>query len=459
MQTIVTHSNVLNALLNELKPIDFRERANLSDGEKLKKQHNVIMTIEEILAVAKKNNWSLCMNHGQVYIYNGQFWKQLFKEELNNFLGTAAEILGVNYYEAKYHTYKADLSKQFISTGYLPRPEKKADEVLINLKNGTFVITPHGYHIRDFAENDFLTYQLPFEYNPEATAEMFQRYLDKVLPDKNQQDILAEFIGYIFIGQQTLKLEKSLILYGTGANGKSVFFIIIQALLGNENVSNFSLQTLTNDTGYQRAKLENKLVNYASEISPRMDSTVFKQLVSGEPVEARLPYGDPFTLDNYAKLIFNTNELPKDVEQNDAFFRRFLILNFVVTIPENERDPELAKKITDNELPGVFNWMLAGLTRLLKQKKFTKSDAVDEMVNQYRIQSDSVQLFLQDDNYEKSDLEFSMTLLYDHYKAYCADSGYKSCSKRKFGERLRNLNYEIVKKNYGMAVKIKKNYI
>ena len=112
-------------------------------------------------------------------------------------------------------------------------------------------------------------------------------------------------------------------LHGTGANGKSVFFEVVSALLGTNNVSNYSLQSLTNDNGYFRARLANKLVNYASEINGKLEASIFKQLVSGEPVEARLPYGQPFVLRDYAKMIFNINQLPKDVEHTNAFFRRF----------------------------------------------------------------------------------------------------------------------------------------
>ena len=65
----------------------------------------------------------------------------LTKPELVDFLGRAAERLGVNPYEAGYHNFRAELVKQFFSTAYVPRPEKNKDEVLINLTNGTFVIT------------------------------------------------------------------------------------------------------------------------------------------------------------------------------------------------------------------------------------------------------------------------------------------------------------------------------
>jgi len=124
---------------------------------------------------------------------------------------------------------------------------------------------------------------------------------------------LAEFVGYVFA--PNLKLEKSLFLYGSGANGKSVFFDIISALLGTQNVSNYSIDTLCEPNGYYRAMIANKLLNYSSEIGKRFEVDKFKQLSSGEPVEARLPYGEPFQIRNYARMVFNANQLPKDIEQ------------------------------------------------------------------------------------------------------------------------------------------------
>jgi putative DNA primase/helicase len=95
--------------------------------------------------------------------------------------------------------------------------------------------------------------------------------------------VLAEYLGYVFVkhGSRSLKEEKALILYGTGANGKSVFFEIVSALLGDQNTCNYSLQSLTDSSGYYRAKLANKLVNYGSEINGRLESSLFKQMVSG----------------------------------------------------------------------------------------------------------------------------------------------------------------------------------
>src|SRR5699024_5176784 len=116
----------------------------------------------------------------------------------------------------------------------------------------------------------------------------------------------------------------------------------------------------------------------------------------------RLPYKDPSIMTEYAKLIFNCNELPKDIEHTDAFFRRFLILSFDVTIPPEEQDKNLHKKIINSELPGVFNWVLLGLERLRVQQKFSDCPASNETVETYRNESDTVRSFLNEVGYEAS---------------------------------------------------------
>jgi putative DNA primase/helicase len=248
-----------------------------------------------------------------------------------------------------------------------------------------------------------------------------------------------------------------LILYGTGANGKSVFFEVVNALLGTQNISSYSLQSLTNENGYFRAKIANTLVNYASEINGKLESSIFKQLVSGEPVEARLPYGQPFILKQYAKLIFNCNELPKDVEHTNAYFRRFLIIPFDVTIPPDKQDKNLHTKIIESELSGVFNWVLDGLQRLLKQKSFSNCDAAKNAVDQYRIESDSVQMFLRENEYSVSNQhETPLKEVYNEYKSFCIENGFRACSNQTFADRLRNCGYNTHRKSIGTVINASK---
>lgn len=484
-QTATPHAEILQQLLEQIEPLDFkalafphveklREQLKKAEPEseqtkdiqkhldklKLTPKHYLVLSIENVLQLAEKNRWGLCKNHDFIYLYNGAFWAEIDKETFQKFLGEAAKRMGVPEYDARFYQFREQLFKQFLATAYLPTPESKKDTVLINLQNGTFEISPQGTKLRPFDRSDFITYQLPFEYDPQAKAPIFEAYLNRVLPDPERQRVLAEYLGFVFIkhGSNVLKEEKALVLYGTGANGKSVLFEVVNALLGAENVSSYSLQSLTNDNGYFRAKLANKLVNYASEISGNLGASIFKQLVSGEPVEARLPYGEPFILRQYAKLIFNCNELPKDVEHTNAYFRRFLIIPFDVTIPEHEQDKNLHTKIIEKELSGVFNWILQGVNRLLSQKGFSKCTAAQQAVEQYRIESDSVQMFLNEYGYEVSATnEMLLKDLFGEYRNYCLESGFKSVSLKTFADRLRRSGYQTQRKNYGTVVNAEKN--
>lgn len=424
---------------------------------KLNEKHFQIITIEEIINQTKVKNLGICKNSDFVYLFNGAYWKIIDKEEFQRFLGEASEKMGVGKYDAKYFRFRENLFKQFIASEYLPAPNKK-DRVFINLLNGTFELGEEPA-LRPFDASDFIKYQLPFAFDEKATAPKFMAYLDRVLPEKDKQKVLAEFLGYVFVPQSQLKLEKVLILYGSGANGKSVCYEIARALLGTHNTSEYTLQSLTDQNGYYRAQIADKLVNYASEISGKLDSTKFKSLASGEPMEARLPYGNPMIIEDYAKLIFNTNELPKDVEFNNAFFRRFLIIPFEVTIPENEQNKNLHREIINSELPGVFNWVLDGLKRLLLQRGFSDCPSIDKALNEFRTESDTVKRFLEEEGY-LSDPEKKILLknLYQGYRDFALDEGNRLLSKQSFRKRLEALKIQVKRESEGIQVFVSQNH-
>ena len=242
---------------------------------------------------------------------------------------------------------------------------------------------------------------------------------------------------------------------------KAFFFDIVCALLGEENVSNFGLESLLDDKGQTRAKIADKLLNYVSELKSNIrngdDNNKLKTLFSGEPIEARLLYCDPFTIRDYAKFIFNCNELPKNTEQTNAYFRRFLIINFDQTIPENEQDKELSNKIVASELSGVFNWVLSGLERLLKQRNFSECTAVNEARRQYELDSDSVNQFICEHDYKASSTSYTLLKdLYNAYKGFCIEDGFRPVNKKNFTKRLEKMKFLLTRLNVGNIVYITK---
>lgn len=452
-KTSIKHNELLAQLLEQIDKIDFREKAELRSSENIKQKHYLICISEHLLELAKDNKWGLCKYNECIYLYNGQYWNFLEKDEIMKFLSDSAEQMGTDKYDAKHYSFVKKLYEQFLFSSNFQKPKIQIDKVLINLKNGTFEIDWSGFKLREFNAVDFLTYQLNFNYSPKAECPKFYKYLNRVLPDLECQYILAEYLAYVFT--KHLKLEKCLLLYGSGANGKSVFFEIVNALLGEENVSNYSLESLSSD--YYRSNLANKLINYGSEIKGNITADTFKQLASGEPIEARLPYGQPFTLKHYAKLMFNCNELPKDVEHNEAYFRRFLIIPFNVTIPKNERNPNLANEIIKEELAGVFNWVMEGLARLLENNKFSQSVKVSAMIDKYKNESDNVKLFLDTEKYISSATNYKpLKDFYFEYRMFCSDGGYSPLNRTNFKRRLESLKFSITRKKVGLVIFLEK---
>lgn len=454
-------ANILTEMLKNVEPVNFREYCKLeNDKDKLQKKHFLVACIEILLKVVNDNGFSLCRKSDFIYLFNSEYWESVDEETFKDFLGCTALKMSVDKFDAKHHLFKDELYKQFIADAGLKEIKPKNGTTLINLYNGTFEISQSKQFLRAFKKSDFLTYQLPFDYDSEATAPKFKKFLDEVLPEQELQNILAEYLGYIFVKNSVLKLEKVLLLFGTGANGKSVLFEILMALLGNQNVANYSLQSLTAENGNSRAQLVNKLLNYASEINGRLESSIFKLLISGEPVEARLLYKNTQIITDYARFMFNCNELPKEVENTNAFFRRFIILPFRVTIPPSKQDKELSRRIIETELSGVFNWVLNGLTRLLKNKDFTNSLIVQNEILQYQKESDSVLMFIDDENYQKSVVDYRpLKDIYAEYKSYCLDGGFGLCSIRTFSSRIKKNGFLVKRKSYGNAVFIERKSI
>ena len=386
---------------------------------------------------------------GSIYIFNGAYWIPLNIEDALMVLKNFAIKVGIPPIQAKEEKFKKELYNQFYSEVESISIRRKN---LINLLNGTFDI--ETMTLRNFDYRDFLTYQLPFAYEPDAVNELWLKFLDEVLPNKETQRTFQEAVGSIFV--RNIKIEKAIFLQGSGHNGKSVAIDVIKGVLGKINVSHYSLSELMEE--HYRADLKDKLVNLSFENDMKsIKSNVFKTLESGEPIGARQKYGKQFTLENYAKLMFAVNELKlRELEATEGFFRRFLIIPFKIRIPDEKKDPELSKKILSNPA-GVLNWIIEGAKRVLEQKKINISPECNEELARFRIDNDSVALFIEENKYKKSDyLKIHLKFLFESYSEWCMDNGFKRVGSTEFSKRLVSLGFEKKRDNKGIFFYMRK---
>ena len=315
-----------------------------------------------------------------IYCYTGEYWVKVSDWDLKVFLRDAYQKISGNPSKGVGRDIVEGLFKQFPYTVMnfgVAQVQGK-----INFLNGTLDLGTGNVYQHSFT--DYFRYVLPYDCIPGAPYPIFMKYLDEVLPDKKTQMVLAEYIAWSFLPD--LKLEKVLFLYGSGCNGKSVFVDVIEALLGRDNVSHESLSDMCGEFGgNSRANLAGRLLNTCSDVAPNAFSgDIFKRIASGEPISTKILYKDVVTITDYARMIFCLNELPKTNDRSDGYFRRFLIVPFKVQIPKSKIDPKLTQKIISTELPGIMNWVLDGMRRLIKQQGFTESKLCQRELEKYK---------------------------------------------------------------------------
>jgi putative DNA primase/helicase len=449
------------ALLANVEPVNLKlacvSLGWFDSGEDYPKQKHIkVAIVDTLIKTAKKHNWHIIHGEGFFYIFNGAYWVALEDSEVKQLLKSAAIKMSYTEIECRDVSFVDKLFQQAVQDGFFTERNYKKQSI-INLKNGSLVLDERGATLKPFDYRDFLTHQLDFDHNPAAVNNQFQQYLDDVLPNKEIQKTLQQVAGYLFI--KGLKLELTFFLYGTGANGKSVFFEVINGVVGSENISNYSLESLTDDKGYHRAMIKDKIVNYGTDIRlTKIDAGMFKTLASGEPIEARLPYRDPFMMTDYAKLIFNVNKMDSaNIEHTHGFFRRFLIIPFNEKIPDLLQDKDLHKKILTDRA-GVLNWIIEGAEEVVKNRNIFISAECENFKKQFMKETDSVAMF--EEQHVKENLNgsfYSQTVAnsYLDYKSYCLDTGFKPLGRNNFSKRMQAIGFTTSKLDIGIALQKK----
>lgn len=270
-------------------------------------------------------------------------------------------------------------------------------------------------------------YALPYDYEPNAVAPRFERFLSEIMKDRQDLcDVLMEYAGYCFSNDMCWT-QKALIMTGEGANGKSTLMNVLRALAGKENYASLTLSDLKAETN--RQQLDGRLFNLAEETPTyaMAESSLFKNLVSGGETTVKMLYKQPYTIANKCKLMFACNELPKTRDTTKGFFRRLLIVPFDRTFEGDNRDSFIEDKLMA-ELPGIFNIVIRGYQRLKKSRKFTESGAIDMEIGKYRLELDTVAAWFRDcveDTKEKDGPETQLSKLYGSYKIFTETRGEK----------------------------------
>ena len=365
---------------------------------------------------------------GDVFVYKDGIYEQDGDEKIKDYirvqLGFKGELL------------ERDLTEIVF---YIRRHTKKEinepiDKICVEngiLDINTMKVIPHTPDII------FLN-KIHAKYDPNAKCPMIMKFLSEIMRGRDLWT-LQEFVGWMLL--KNYKFQKAVMLLGGGDNGKSTFIKLIEAFLGSENIENKPLQQLVHDK-FETASLYGKLANLYSDLeADALKKTgTFKVLTSGDSLTASRKFKEGLKFRNYAKLLFSANRLPMTPDDTDAFYRRWIIINFPFKFEGKLKDPNIIEKITTpEELSGFLNFAIDGLKRLLKKKEFSFEKNTKEIRDMYLRLSDSVSAFVMDmidispDSYEEKQKFFV------EYTEYCRQKGYLAVSENSFYKRIQQL--------------------
>jgi len=331
-------------------------------------------------------------------------------------------------------------------------PREKFDDYpnLLNLENGVLDIEKN--QLFPHTPKYLFRVQLPIEFKPDSKPEKIIKFLDEIL-DPEFREWVLDFIAYCLV--RNCKQEKALMIVGLGGNGKSTLLNLIIKFLGMENVSTHSISELIYNR-FANADLDGKLANIHSDIeSNEITRTgILKQLISGDPVSVEKKNQNAFSMKAFAKLIFSTNQMPDVDEEPEAFFQRWLVVDFVQTFRGTDRENKnlIDELTTDEELSGLLNVVMERMPKLISNSGiFKNAPSGYELKQTWKDHANSVESFINNQiEFDKNSKILKKDLL-SIYQMYCKKKKFKPLGGRTFSNRI---NESLADKIEGVVGKI-----
>lgn len=313
----------------------------------------------------------------------------------------------------------------------------------IAFKNGIYDIEDD--RLIDFSPDIIITNKINFDYNPDASSELLDNTLNKLsCNDKNVRALLEEAVGYCFYRRN--ELRKSFILTGDKKNGKSTYLSMLKELLGDDNTAALDLNELGDR--FSSASLFGKLANIGDDIGDDFiaNPSIFKKIVSGDPIKGEKKGQNEFFFAPYCKLLFSANNIPRMKDKSGAVLSRLVIIPFDATFSKDDPDfdPYIKYKLIK---PDVLEYLIVlgiqGLKRILKNNAFTKSDKVQKSIEEYEETNNPIQLFFKE--VDANDIENEPTKeIYRQYNEFCLANAFNPMSNIEFSKQVKKqFDFEI----------------
>lgn len=334
-----------------------------------------------------------------------------------------------------------------------PSVQITADELdrnphLLNFQNGTLDLMTREF--RPHEMSDYLTKQCPFAYDEDAPVipNRFRKFLDEVFgKDQSLVQYMRQVIGYSLTGLTVHQMFW--MLYGSGANGKSVLTETLLWMLGDYGgrtpSETLMHREMSNSVPNDLARLQGLRLVVASELEEgrRWNESRIKDLTGGDRITARFLHREFFEFHSVLKLMVPTNHKPIVRGTDHGIQRRIKLVPFTVQIPPEKRDPKLKEKLCA-EASSIIKYCIDMLPDFVAE--YWEPDIISAATREYFSENDIVGQFLEEScDVANSVLRTSKKELYKHFEQHCEDYGIRPFSQNKLSQLLKERSFEETK--------------
>lgn len=367
------------------------------------------------------------------YVWNGHIWEQSdvkVRQEIHR-MG-AALVLAGKLPESRGFTMTTRIDALLTELRSVPNVYVSVDEFdaqrhLLNFKNGT--VDLRSGELRPHSKEDMLTQVLTLDYRADAQAPRWTAFLEEIFPNHpDLPEYMQRLAGYGITGETSEQCFA--VLWGKGANGKSVFTETLTAIFKNVTTTTpFATfeEKASGGIPNDLAALRGARLVMASEgeSGKQMSEAVLKRITGKDAVTARFLRKEFFTFSPTFLIMLATNHKPKFKGQDEGLWRRVKLIPFQRWFAPHERDYDLDRKLMA-EAEGIAAWAVAGAARWYTEGLKDPKVIADE-TREYRETSDQLAGFYPGVLEPTGDeTPMSGAEAYNAYQNWCEEEGLTS---------------------------------
>jgi len=279
-----------------------------------------------------------------------------------------------------------------------------------------------------------------FEYNPE---EKCSRFLEELIgPAMSEEDVklLQFYMGQCILGHN--HDQSFLLITGTPGGGKSTTVNILESIIGDFNVTELRLEHM--QSRFELQRLVGKTLLTGKDVRSNFLNTAgaskLKALVGNDPLttETKGQNNVSKIRGNFNVIITANNNLKITLDGDlEAWRRRMLWIKYDQEPPE-EVITDFDIQLLESEGSGILNWILGGVTKLMKNnKKIPRDEKQKKRINDLLEESEAVHVFVRDciKSATKNDVTGNEMLL--AFNTYCKQRDWELLPVNAFRQALR----------------------